>query len=357
MSYRSPDKEFFAEHRRRRDAERARLAASRDALPPREPMACVYGRVSHPDAREFRATPDSETCLSIDHQIEMARTRFAYDVTQGKLTPGTVWANQGWVGVKHAGEATADGAFIDQEVSGFSQPWRCRPAGRRCDEFLRAGDTLYIAYLERGFRDWKDFAEMLQYWKKRGIRVVIISPELDLGTITGEMLAGLIAMFSWFQSAMMSQKFREQNEVRRLSGRPTSKHCRIGWKIVWAGNQKRVVPDDEVRRMLLRLRALKGSPAWRGKSMLRIADHIEAVDSAAEGREYVPDYPHHDYQGRRWSFKRLAKIWSARDIIPLPSEMLPVGTKDLPPPPQRKDDPFGAARRATAIGQLPTRHV
>lgn len=289
------------------------------------PYAYFYGRVSHANSankKDFQ----SDVCDSVDHQFAMIeRLRLAHAL-QSKPVPE--WAPRGWISRKKEGFPTADGRYVDQEVSAYKVRFRERPAGERLHLALQSGDTLYVAYMHRAFRGWKDFAWMLDHWHSRNIRVVFATPEIDLATPAGELLAGVLSMMDGFMSQMLSDRLRTGARLRREAGLSTGLHARRGWKHVKRDGKTYSVPDDELREAQLwslELRAQVPRLNW-----LQIADIIEQRLAAEQGRPAYPDYPLVGYEQRQYPANTLRKMYERRDEIPLPSRLLPPGTLDVP---------------------------
>lgn len=295
------------------------------------PYAYFSGRVSHEQSADKKENDYDAACRSIQQQLDMARARFAYDIglvnSDGSPKyPGLTWGTSGWCGIRNRGEPTEDGCYVDQIVSAFKHPWAKRPAGGRLNLILQPGDTIYFAYLDRGFRDWKDMATQLVDWNKRGIRAVFIAEQLDTSCAINEMMIGILSLIAWFDSHMKSQRLLLVAERRRSMSLVVSGKLRFGWKLMRREGQKYLVPDNAVRELRLRILAMKDQ---QGLQFEEISDILEAEMAAAEGREPYPRVAFRDDMKRAWDKRRVARLYSD-DKCGLPTRLMPPGTKDVP---------------------------
>lgn len=293
------------------------------------PYAYFYGRVSHEYSADKKENDYDAACRSIKQQLDMAKGRFQYDQTLTNLDgtpkyPGVTWGKQGWCGIRSIGEVTDDGCFVDQIVSAFKRPWAKRPAGSRLNAILEPGDTIYIAYLDRGVRDWKDMALQLVDWNKRQIRVVFIAEQLDTSCAVNEMMIGILSLIAWFDSHMKSQRLKFVAERRRQMGLAIAGETRRGWKVLKRGGQKHLVPDDEVRELRLRIVHMRDV---EGLTFLEISDRIEAEIAQRENRAPYPRV--HNIHKRAWDYRKVGSLYHDDDIG-LPTRLMPPGVKDVP---------------------------
>jgi site-specific DNA recombinase len=155
--------------------------------------------------------------------------------------------------------------ITDAGISGTC-PLADRPGGARIAALLTARhpdvDTVVIARLDRLGRD---AAETLSYFKafaKGSVGLVSIADRLDLSTPQGRAMAGVSAVFSELERALIAARtadaLREKRSRSRVYGAVPFGFSREG---------DRLIPDDIEQRALARIRQLRR----RGLSYDRIA--------------------------------------------------------------------------------------
>ncbi len=280
-------------------------------------MPNVYGycRVSHEDS--------TESGLGIDAQKYAISQWWAYQRT---LVPfqGVEWGTEGWQGEKDVGAASATGLFIDQSVSAFKHRLVKRPAGGRLAAVLKPRDVVVFARLDRAFRNLADFAITTERWIKQGVNCVFINPMVDMGTAYGQAFAQIAAVFAQLESAIKSERLREAQARGREQGRKMGQHVSFGWRQDgWTARMvngefkqvPRMVADEQERQEVLLI------VQWHdieGLSFAAIADRLEAIRAASEGRHPWPRAPYPGSERRRWDQNRAYKAFKARKRVPMP---------------------------------------
>ena len=137
------------------------------------------------------------------------------------------------------------GVFIDKGVSG-SRALRRRPEGVKLCAELRRGDVLVITKLDRGFRNARDFFEMMEYWKEQGVGLCLLDLDIDTSTPVGELMAGMMAIVAQFERRRIAERTKDVIAHRRKQGKPIGK-APYGWVVVGKRGQKRFMPDGIIR--------------------------------------------------------------------------------------------------------------
>lgn len=138
------------------------------------------------------------------------------------------------------------GIFLDQGVSGRRQLGR-RPEGVKLLAELEPGDVLVITKLDRGFRNARDFLEMLDYFAEKKVRLRLLDLDLDTGSTVGRLMATMLAAVAEFERARTCERVRETNESRRRKGLPTGQ-AYWGWRNAGrVKGKKSLIRDDETR--------------------------------------------------------------------------------------------------------------
>jgi DNA invertase Pin-like site-specific DNA recombinase len=90
---------------------------------------------------------------------------------------------------------------------------------------IRRADALVVAKLDRLSRSVLDFSSMAEKARLEGWNLVILDPDFDMSTPTGELLVGMLAQFAQFERRLIGQRTREALAAKKASGwkpgRPT----------------------------------------------------------------------------------------------------------------------------------------
>lgn len=166
--------------------------------------------------------------------------------------------------------------ITDAGISG-TRPLADRPGGARISALLTARhsdvDTVVIARLDRLGRD---AAETLSYFKafaKGSVGLVSIADRLDLSTPQGRAMAGVSAVFSELERALIAQRTADALGELRSRGQV---YGAIPFGFNREGN--RLISDDTEQRVLARMRRMRS----RGLSYARIASKLNSADIAAK---------------------------------------------------------------------------
>lgn len=115
---------------------------------------------------------------------------------------GDKWANTTF------GPARRKGQYVDSAISGYMTPFERRPAGAALLSVLKSGDTLIVHRVCRLCRSSKDYFRIISLLSERGVRLIIISPKLDLGTAIGRLTISICAAMAEFDSARKGERIR-----------------------------------------------------------------------------------------------------------------------------------------------------
>lgn len=89
------------------------------------------------------------------------------------------------------------------------------------------GDVLLVSKLDRLSRSLRDFGELTHLAVEEGWAITILDPELDLTSPNGRLCAGMFALLSEWEGALISQRTREGLEVARASGKRLGRAAEI----------------------------------------------------------------------------------------------------------------------------------
>lgn len=133
---------------------------------------------------------------------------------------------------------TWGGLFADLGVSGSIALLR-RPAGFRLNVELEKGDAVVITKLDRGFRNVRDFLDVLDTWQEKGVRLILLDMAIDTGLPVGRLMATVLAAFGEFERERGRERTREVLAERRRLGLPVGRPP-LGFRTV-GGKDKRTV--------------------------------------------------------------------------------------------------------------------
>jgi DNA invertase Pin-like site-specific DNA recombinase len=292
------------------------------------PYVYAYCRVSHEDS--------SESGLGVEAGLHSVATWWKYQQEAGRFLDYT-WGPKGWrgerVGTEGAasglskydrGQDTNDGIFVDEAVSAYKVRLLRRPAGARLGAVLQPGDLVVFPRLDRAFRGVGDFAVTVEKWMKAGVLIQFVNPNVDLTTAYGMAFAQIAAVFAQLESALKSERQKETQASGRLRGQKMGRHASFGWRQdgwntrLVGGEFKevpRMVADERERqevRLIVQLHEIEG------QSFAIIADRLEAMRAASDGRAPWPRAPYPGSEKRRWNASRCHKAYKARKRVPMP---------------------------------------
>lgn len=155
-----------------------------------------------------------------------------------------------------------DGSW-NEAVSG-GKPLRKRKAGRALFDTLQRGDHVYVAKLDRLFRNLLDCVQILDLWKRLGVHVYFCDcAGIDPASPMGAALLHVLAVFAELERQMISQRTKEglAASTKKRGGSKNSRHP--GWGYQWCGrgkNRIREVCTEEraAMRQILQWHAIDG---------------------------------------------------------------------------------------------------
>lgn len=107
------------------------------------------------------------------------------------------------------------GFFVDAGESAFRLPLRKRDAGAALLAVVKRGDVIVTSRMDRMFRSVVDFCHVSTELEARGVRLVIDSPQIDLGTANGRAFAHMLATFAEWESARKGERISAALRVKR----------------------------------------------------------------------------------------------------------------------------------------------
>lgn len=94
-----------------------------------------------------------------------------------------------------------------------------RPKFQEMLDYVREGDTIYIADFSRLSRSTKDLLTTLEYLRKKGVKVVSLKERLDSSTPHGRLMISMIGAINQFEREILLERQREGIEIAKRKGK------------------------------------------------------------------------------------------------------------------------------------------
>ncbi len=148
----------------------------------------------------------------------------------------------------------------DNAVSASKKMFRQREGGGKIDTGMTEGDHVIIAKLDRAFRNIRDFANTIDDWTRRGIRVHILDIGVDTSTPVGKLIAGVMAAVAEWESRRIGERIRDAREILRAAGRSVNGRWMYGYRL----RRGKLIADPGQRKLIMRIVQLRrGGLLWR----------------------------------------------------------------------------------------------
>jgi DNA invertase Pin-like site-specific DNA recombinase len=118
-----------------------------------------------------------------------------------------------------------DGFFVDPASSGKKRLYE-RAAGRELMLRVEPGDTVIVARLDRLSRSFIAFAEILDQWTNKKVKIHLCDMpggHFDPDNPMSEMMIGILIVFANYERKLIVQRTREGLNARKIRG---EKYCR-----------------------------------------------------------------------------------------------------------------------------------
>jgi DNA invertase Pin-like site-specific DNA recombinase len=145
--------------------------------------------------------------------------------------------------------AAAEGKKIDTWVEDPAVSAKIRfdkrDGGGEIVRMAQKGDTVWIAKLDRAFRNLSDCALMLDAWERKGIgiRIVDINGQFDITTPQGKAFVQMLAIFAELERKLISVRTREGLAICKAKGQSNGRYAGYGfkWRRVWSEDKQKFV--------------------------------------------------------------------------------------------------------------------
>jgi DNA invertase Pin-like site-specific DNA recombinase len=94
-----------------------------------------------------------------------------------------------------------------------------RPILKQLLDYVRDGDCVYIKDFSRLARNVKDLLEITEDLNNRGVTLISLQENLDLGTATGQLLLKLLGSVYEFERAILLERQREGIAIAKREGK------------------------------------------------------------------------------------------------------------------------------------------
>jgi DNA invertase Pin-like site-specific DNA recombinase len=161
--------------------------------------------------------------------------------------------------------------FVDPAKSA-KFAWEDREAGKALFAQLRPGDSVIIAKLDRAFRRLKDCCDVLEKFKRMGLKLHVVNMlggAIDLSSPMGCFLVHILAAFAELERAFISERTKDGLARKKRTGVSHTRFPGYGfrWKKVWLDGKHVKIKerdDDErnVMRSIVEWRSMNNAMSW-----------------------------------------------------------------------------------------------
>ena len=126
--------------------------------------------------------------------------------------------------------------YVDAGISGKSTEGRAEFNRMMADAKAGAIQVVMAAKLDRIARNTIDFLQTADELTKAGCRLVMLEPDIDLGTDTGRVMATMFAAFAEWERKLIAQRVMsgkvEQATAGKFNGSPTPFGYNDDWTVI-----------------------------------------------------------------------------------------------------------------------------
>jgi len=164
---------------------------------------------------------------------------------------------------------TYGGWLYDSATSG-SSPMFEREHGRELWALVQPGDKIVWAKLDRAFRSVVDAAQTMRLLQAKDVSFNSLDMGLDTSTPIGRCVFTILTAFAELELEFIRERTRDSLQAKRKAGKPHGRHAPIGWKKIGKKGDSYYLPDEEERRQVMEMAALRNS----GHSLEAITNHV-----------------------------------------------------------------------------------
>jgi putative DNA-invertase from lambdoid prophage Rac len=189
-----------------------------------------------------------------------------------------------------------------------------RTAGQQLHHALRPGDRVVFTKLDRGFRNLREFVNVMEDWSRIGVTVHILNfmggNAIDFSSPVGKLCVQMLAAVAEFERATTAERTRETLKHLKAAG-GVAGQPQLGFKYVRVcinGKMKhRAVPDIEERKQMRHvLNRRNENPPW---SWDEIREEMNYKLKWFRTKKHGPD------KNREWSVPALLRAAKAELVL------------------------------------------
>lgn len=205
-----------------------------------------------------------------------------------------------------ATEGKAIDTWVEDPATSAKIRFDKRDGGGEIVRMAQAGDTIWIAKIDRAFRRLSDCALMLDAWERKGIalRIVDINGQFDITTPQGKAFVQILAIVAELERKLTAARTKEALAVRKANNQANGRYAGYGfkWRRVW----------DETRN--------HGQGGWVKHKISNIDERVimaEILKWRIDGYDYESIYHHlrkskiKTTEGKEWSLDRIKRAYKA----------------------------------------------
>lgn len=142
------------------------------------------------------------------------------------------------------------GGFFYDAATSAKKPMSEREHGRVLFATAKPGDHIVISKLDRAFRSLRDGIISIENLSTRGVSFHSLDLQIDTSTPLGRFFRTILLAVAELEREFTSERVKETIELRKREGRPHSKACPVGWKIVGEKPNRYYRVDPAERRLV-----------------------------------------------------------------------------------------------------------
>jgi len=151
------------------------------------------------------------------------------------------------------------GFFVDAGKSAFGKgTFGKRTAAGLLLDYVEPGDTVLISKLDRGWRSVVDFCNTCELFIAKGVRLIICTPQINLGTATGRMLAKRLAVLAEWESDRKGERIsaalavkKANKSLQTASASKSTDWSESDWRPSSDANSESERPELEAGRIII----------------------------------------------------------------------------------------------------------
>jgi DNA invertase Pin-like site-specific DNA recombinase len=153
------------------------------------------------------------------------------------------------------------GGFYYDAATSAKTPFSERQEGRPLFAAALPGDHIVVTKLDRAFRSLRDGISSMEQWKTRGVFFHTMDLQVDTSTPVGKFFYTILLAVAELEREFARERTRDVMESCKRQGKPFSKACPAGWKIVGKRGNRRFRVDEDERATIDSMATLRSNGA------------------------------------------------------------------------------------------------